>query len=82
VVKKELNIRRALSPTALYSACFVVDKEKNAAGGIDAFVFKGAGWGHGVGLCQLGSAVRAQEGHKVSEILQYYYPGTVIKQLY
>ncbi len=82
VVKKELNIRRALSPTALYSACFIVAKETNAAGGIDTFVFKGAGWGHGVGLCQLGAAVRAQEGQKVSEIVQHYYPGTVIKQLY
>ncbi len=82
VVRKELNIRRALSASALYSACFVIEKELDAAGHVDAVIFKGAGWGHGVGLCQLGAAVRAREGQKVSDILHAYYPGTTIKQLY
>ncbi len=81
-VRKELNIRRALSKSTLYSACFVVEKEGVKNGFADTFVFKGAGWGHGVGLCQLGAAVRAQKGDSVSEILDYYYPGTQIKQLY
>ena len=81
-IKKELNIRRALSKSTLYSACFVVEKEGIKNGLAETFVFKGAGWGHGVGLCQLGAAVRAHKGDTVSEILSWYYPGTQIKQLY
>jgi stage II sporulation protein D len=81
-VRKELNIRRALSKSTLYSACFTIAKEGVKNGLAETFVFKGAGWGHGVGLCQLGAAVRAQKGDTVSEILAYYYPGTQIKQLY
>jgi SpoIID/LytB domain protein len=81
-VRKELNIRRALSKSTLYSSCFIVEKEEIRNGLAETFVFKGAGWGHGVGLCQLGAAVRAQKGDSVSEILSYYYPGTQIKQLY
>ena len=70
IIGKELEIRRALSRTHLYSSAFVVDKE---SGG---FVLRGAGWGHGVGLCQIGAAVMANEGKTYIEILQHYYRGT------
>jgi stage II sporulation protein D len=73
VVGKELEIRRALSRTHLYSSAFVVDRE---AGG--RFVLTGAGWGHGVGLCQIGAAVMAEEGKGYREILAHYYPGAAV----
>ena len=72
IIGKELEIRRALSRTHLYSSAFVVDKES------DRFVLKGAGWGHGVGLCQIGAAVMAHEGRTYQEILQHYYRGTTV----
>ncbi len=81
-IRKELNIRRALSRSTLYSACFTIEKEGVKEGLAETFLFRGAGWGHGVGLCQLGAAARALRGSSVSEILKYYYPGTQIKQLY
>jgi SpoIID/LytB domain protein len=73
VVGKELEIRRALSRTHLYSSAFVVDKEPGR------FVLRGAGWGHGVGLCQIGAAVMAHQGKTYIEILQHYYRGTTIR---
>ena len=73
IVGKELEIRRALSSSHLYSSAFVVDRD--AAG---RFVLRGAGWGHGVGLCQIGAAVMAERGHGYREVLAHYYPGTVI----
>ncbi|HLK85157.1 MAG TPA: SpoIID/LytB domain-containing protein [Candidatus Binataceae bacterium] len=69
VIGKELEIRRALSPTHLYSSAFVVDREQ------DRFVLTGAGWGHGVGLCQIGAAVMAHKGKTYRQILEHYYPG-------
>lgn len=72
IIGKELEIRRALSPTHLYSSAFVVDKDSGR------FVLRGAGWGHGVGLCQIGAAVMASEGRSYTEILQHYYRGTTI----
>jgi stage II sporulation protein D len=72
IVGKELEIRRALSRTHLYSSAFVVDKDS------DRFVLRGAGWGHGVGLCQIGAAVMANEGKTYTEILQHYYRGTTV----
>jgi SpoIID/LytB domain protein len=72
IVGKELEIRRALSRSHLYSSAFVVDKE----GG--KFVLRGAGWGHGVGLCQIGAAVMANEGKPYQEILAHYYRGSEI----
>ena len=72
VVGKELEIRRALSRSHLYSSAFVVDREH------DRFVLRGAGWGHGVGLCQIGAAVMAEEGKGYVEILKHYYPGTEV----
>ena len=72
VVGKELEIRRALSRSHLYSSAFVVDKQ---AGQI---VLRGAGWGHGVGLCQIGAAVMANQGISYTGILGHYYPGAEI----
>ena len=72
VVGKELEIRRALSRSHLYSSAFVVDRDG------DRFVLTGAGWGHGVGLCQIGAAVMADRGCSYREILLHYYPGTTV----
>ena len=75
VIGKELKIRRALSPSHLKSSAFSV--ERDPAG---AFVLRGRGWGHGVGLCQIGAAVMAARGHDYRQILQHYYPGTDVGQ--
>ena len=76
VIGKELEIRRALSLKHLYSSAFVVDTE-GAEGRPDAFILRGAGWGHGVGLCQIGAAVMAANDVGYSRILRHYYPGAV-----
>ena len=75
-IGKELEIRRTLSETHLYSSAF--DVEKTATG----FRLKGKGWGHGVGLCQIGAAVMGQEGYKYDEILLHYYRNAEIKRIY
>ena len=75
-IGKELEIRRTLSETHLYSSAF--DVEKTATG----FRLKGKGWGHGVGLCQIGAAVMGQEGYKYDEILLHYYRNAEIKRMY
>jgi stage II sporulation protein D len=72
IIGKELEIRRALSRSHLYSSAFVADKE----GG--RFVLRGAGWGHGVGLCQIGAAVMANGGKTYKEILTHYYRGATL----
>lgn len=76
VIGKELEIRRALSSSHLYSSAFVVDKTDNG------FVLTGAGWGHGVGLCQIGAAVMGEKGYRYDEILLHYYNETEIKKIY
>ena len=76
VIGKELEIRRALSETHLLSSNFTV--EKTPAG----FRLHGRGWGHGVGLCQIGAAVMGEQGKKYDEILLYYYRGAEIKTIY
>ena len=80
-IGKELEIRRALSPSHLYSSAFYVDTE-GPTEEPTAFVLTGAGWGHGVGLCQIGAAVMACQGIEYAEILNHYYPKTVLKQCY
>ena len=80
VVGKELEIRRWLSPSHLYSSAFVVDKQMADDGTVN-FVLKGAGWGHGVGLCQIGAAVMGEKGYSYKEILAHYYPGTELKNI-
>ena len=75
-IGKELEIRRALSESHLYSSAFDVEKDG------DKFVLKGKGWGHGVGLCQIGAAVMGEQGHPYDDILLFYYRGAQIKRLY
>ncbi len=76
VVGKELEIRRWLSRTHLYSSAFVVKAESGR------FTFHGAGWGHGVGLCQIGAAVMAAKGFSAEEILKHYFRGVQIQKVY
>lgn len=83
VIGKELEIRRALSKSHLYSSAFVVDTfDRNEQGIPKRFALIGAGWGHGVGLCQIGAAVMGERGYSYKEILLHYYPGAIIKQIY
>jgi SpoIID/LytB domain protein len=81
-VDKELEIRRVFSPNALYSACFVVEKTGGDGRLADEFVFRGAGWGHGVGMCQIGAGMMAEGGKTCFDVLSFYYTGTRIKKLY
>ena len=78
IVGKELEIRRWLSKSHLYSSAFVVDKEIDALGEVK-FVLKGAGWGHGVGLCQIGAAMMGEKGATHNQILAHYYPGAILE---
>lgn len=80
VIGKELEIRKALSKSHLYSSAFVVDKEEND--GSVRFVLRGAGWGHGVGLCQIGAAVMASQGIGYQTILSHYYPHSELTKRY
>lgn len=82
VIGKELEIRRVLSPTHLYSSAFVVETEKDESGKIIRFILRGAGWGHGVGLCQIGAANMAVNGYLYNEIIYHYYKGTDIRKIY
>lgn len=79
-IGKELKIRHALSESHLYSSAFIVDKKQN--GDKIVFCLHGAGWGHGVGLCQIGAAVMGSQGYTFDEILEHYYPGVEFRQLY
>ncbi|MCC8174046.1 MAG: SpoIID/LytB domain-containing protein, partial [Odoribacter sp.] len=79
IIGKELVIRKAFSSSHLYSSAFTVHKEI-MDGNLVGFRFKGAGWGHGVGLCQIGAAVMASRGYSYEEILYHYFPNTVISK--
>ena len=79
---KELEIRRALSESHLYSSLFYVEKQTGPDGKVTKFVLHGAGWGHGVGLCQVGATVMAQKGFDYKEILFHYYKNTSLERLY
>jgi len=76
VIGKELEIRKALSESHLYSSAFIVENVE------DSFVLKGAGWGHGVGLCQIGAAIMGAKGYSYQEILTHYFPHAEVKKLY
>jgi peptidoglycan hydrolase-like amidase len=82
VVGKELEIRRWLSQSHLYSSAIFVTVNQNSRGEAERFVFHGAGWGHGVGLCQIGAAVMASKGFSAEEILKHYFRGVEIKKFY
>ncbi len=75
-IGKELEIRRILSTSHLYSSAFIVEKKD------DDFILTGAGWGHGVGLCQIGAAVMGEKGYLYNQILLHYYRGATLKKLY
>ena len=82
-IGKELEIRRALSETHLMSSAFEAtpyyeDGEQTPAG----FTLNGKGWGHGVGMCQIGAAVMGEQGHKFQSILHHYYKEAEIKKIY
>ena len=81
VVGKELEIRRMLSTSHLKSSAFTVET-KNVRGGVpQRFILHGRGWGHGVGLCQIGAAVMGEQGYSYKKILKHYYTGALIKSL-
>jgi len=81
-IGKELEIRRTLSETHLYSSAFIVEKYGGADGVPEKFILRGAGWGHGVGLCQIGAAVMAEQGYQFDEIAIHYFKGAVLKKIY
>lgn len=83
IIGKELEIRRTLSESHLYSSAFVVDKLGASAERIpQGYRIVGAGWGHGVGLCQIGAAVMGEQGYTYDDILLHYYPGADIEKIY
>lgn len=84
-IGKELEIRRTLSTSHLYSSAFVIDKVPSAGepgAPASEFILTGAGWGHGVGLCQIGAAVMGEKGYAYNDILLHYYIGANIEKLY
>jgi SpoIID/LytB domain protein len=81
-IGKELEIRRSLSPSHLYSSAFVIDRLDITGTLPGRFVLTGAGWGHGVGLCQVGAAVMGDRGYPPESIVSHYFPGTAISTLY
>lgn len=82
IIGKELEIRRTLSKSHLYSSAFVVDKYDVENGIPQKFVLIGAGWGHGVGLCQIGAAVMGEKGYRFDEILLHYFKNSTIQKFY
>ncbi len=82
LIGKELEIRRAFSKSHLYSSAFVVEYGAQENGIPISFTLKGAGWGHGVGLCQLGAAVMGEKGYKHEEILDHYFGGAILEKIY
>lgn len=79
-IGKELEIRKTLSRSHLYSAAFLIEKEE--ADGKVNFILKGAGWGHGVGLCQIGAAVMGDKGYTYQQILLHYFRGAELERRY
>ena len=82
IVGKELEIRKWLSKSHLYSSAFVIDYLEIENGIPQKFVFTGAGWGHGVGLCQIGAAIMGEKGYSYMEILNHYFKGAELKKYY
>ena len=81
-IGKELEIRRTLSDSHLFSSAFVVDRSELKDGIPEWFILTGAGWGHGVGLCQIGAAVMGEKGYTYDEILLHYYKDADIRRYY
>jgi SpoIID/LytB domain protein len=83
IIGKELEIRKALSKTHLYGSCFYVEKVEGVEGkGETWFIIHGAGWGHGVGLCQIGAAVMGSKGYNYRDILLHYFKGAKLERIY
>ncbi|PKO98099.1 MAG: amidase [Bacteroidetes bacterium HGW-Bacteroidetes-8] len=82
VIGKELEIRRTLSNSHLYSSAFIVEKELDKDGNPSKFILLGAGWGHGVGLCQIGAAVMGERGFGYNQILLHYFVGASLEKRY
>jgi SpoIID/LytB domain protein len=82
IIGKELEIRKTLSPTHLYSSAFYITKENIINKIPQRFIIEGAGWGHGVGLCQIGAAVMSELGYGFDEILTHYFKNAVICKIY
>jgi len=82
IVGKELEIRKWLSESHLYSSAFVIDHLEEKKGIPQKFVLTGAGWGHGVGLCQIGAAVMGESGYSYQDILNHYFKGAELKRMY
>ncbi len=80
-IGKELVIRKAFSTSHLYSSAFIVETEKDSSGLVTRFTLKGAGWGHGVGLCQIGAAVMSAKGYDYKQILSHYFPNTKLQTI-
>jgi SpoIID/LytB domain protein len=76
VIGKELEIRRTLSKSHLYSSAFIVERQA------DSFTLRGAGWGHGVGLCQIGAAVMGAKGYDYKQILGHYFVNSQLTTIY
>ena len=81
-IGKELEIRRTLSETHLYSSAFIVEKFGDVDGVPEKFLLRGAGWGHGAGLCQIGAAVMSEQGYQFDEIAIHYFKGAKLKKIY
>lgn len=80
-VAKQYTIREVLSASFLYSSAFVVDYERHADGSIATVILRGAGWGHGAGMCQIGATMMAYKGKTYREILDHYYPNSTLRSL-
>ena len=81
-IKGELEIRKALSATALYSSCFILDWVHNTDDTLQKVIIKGAGWGHGAGMCQTGAGIMALQGYSFDQILHHYYTNTKLERVY
>ena len=81
-INSEYEIRRILHPEFLYSSAFIVETNFSYDNNVNQFTLKGAGWGHGVGLCQIGALGMALDGKKTKEILRHYYQSSIMKNTY
>jgi len=82
IIYKDYNVRLILHPKFMFSSAIVIDEKKDSYGNIDKFIFHGAGWGHGAGLCQIGALGMSLKGYKTEEILIHYYPNSVYEKIY
>ncbi|MEA1987406.1 MAG: SpoIID/LytB domain-containing protein [Candidatus Marinimicrobia bacterium] len=82
IIYKDYDVRLVLHPKFLFSSAIVITYKKDSYGTIDKFIYNGAGWGHGAGMCQIGALGMSLKGYLVEEILLHYYPNSVYKKIY